>query len=81
MEYRNSLTDIRPCLVSITRRDLGQSFECNLDTSEYTSAPYPPKLPTEEEIERRGLLKDEGKFAYLGRNPGGRDFQADVSLA
>jgi hypothetical protein len=52
MEFRNSegkknadgslqLT-YGPRLVAITRCDLGQIFELNLDTSEYTSTPYPP---------------------------------------
>jgi|ERR1022692_810217 hypothetical protein len=53
MEYRNSFGQIYdPPLVSITP---GQSFELNLDTSEYTSAPYPPKPLTKKEIEPRGL--------------------------
>jgi hypothetical protein len=42
-------------LVAITRCDLGQMFELDLDTSEYTSAPYPPKPLTKEQIEARGL--------------------------
>jgi hypothetical protein len=65
MEFRNSsgtknadgalqLT-YGPRLVAITRCDLGQMFELNLDTSEYTSAPYPPKPLTREQIEARGL--------------------------
>jgi hypothetical protein len=44
-----------PRLVAITRCDLGQSFELNLDTREYTSGPYPPKALTREEIKSRGL--------------------------
>src|SRR5271169_4853910 len=44
-----------PKLVAITRCDLGQMFELNLDTSEYTSAPYPPKPLTKEQVEARGL--------------------------
>ena len=44
-----------PRLVAITRCDLGQTFELNLDTSEYTSAPYPPKPLTKEQMEARGL--------------------------
>jgi hypothetical protein len=43
-----------PHLVSITRCDLGQNFELNLDTREYTSAPYPPKPFTKEELKARG---------------------------
>ena len=62
VEYRNSFGgrlrgDVRygPRLVRIVRCDLGQSFELNLDTSEYTSAPYPPKALTSEQIKARGL--------------------------
>jgi hypothetical protein len=44
-----------PRLVSITRCDLGQAFELNLDTHEYTATPYPPKPFTKEEQVRRGL--------------------------
>lgn len=44
-----------PRLAAIIRCDLGQSFELNLDTHEYTSGPYPPQPLTKEEIERRGL--------------------------
>jgi hypothetical protein len=65
MEFRNSAGQKKadgslqpiygPRLVSITRCDLGQSFELNLDAFEYTSRPYPPKLLTKEEIKARGL--------------------------
>ncbi len=48
-----------PRLVAITRCDLGQVFELNLDTAEYVSAPYPPKALTREEIEARGLRKSQ----------------------
>ena len=44
-----------PRLVAITRCDLGEAFELNLDTREYTSAPYPPKAFTKEELKARGL--------------------------
>ncbi len=44
-----------PRLVALIRCDLGQYFELNLDTSEYTSGPYPPKALNKEEKERRGL--------------------------
>jgi hypothetical protein len=44
-----------PRLVAITRCDLGQAFELNLDASEYTSTTYPPKPLTKEEIKARGL--------------------------
>jgi hypothetical protein len=61
-EYRNSFGRRQgadpiygPRLARIVRCDLGQAFELNLDTSEYTSAPYPPKALTEEEIKARGL--------------------------
>jgi hypothetical protein len=56
MEYRNNMGGKEgPRLVSITRCDRGQAFELNLDTSEYTSRPYPPKPFTKEEIEAHGL--------------------------
>lgn len=62
VEFRNSygrdgsLQQIYgPRLVAITRCDLGQSFELNLDTSEYTAAPYPPAPLSKEEVARRGL--------------------------
>jgi hypothetical protein len=61
MEYRNSFgrksgqQTFGPRLARIVRCDLGQSFELNLDTSEYTSAPYPPKPLTPEEMKVRGL--------------------------
>jgi hypothetical protein len=44
-----------PRLAAITRCDLGQVFELNLDAAEYVSAPYPPKPLTSAEIEARGL--------------------------
>ena len=46
-----------PRLAAITRCDLGQVFELNLDDAEYVSAPYPPKPLTQAEIEARGLSK------------------------
>ena len=65
MEFRNSeggkkadgtlQLSYGPRLVAITRCDLGQMFELNLDASEYTSAPYPPRPLTKEQIEARGL--------------------------
>jgi hypothetical protein len=65
MEFRNSSgkknadgslqMTYGPRLVVITRCDLGQTLELNLDTSEYTSAPYPAKPLTKEQIEARGL--------------------------
>ncbi len=44
-----------PRLVLITRCDLGQIFELNLDDAQYVSTPYPPKPFTKKEIEARGL--------------------------
>jgi hypothetical protein len=65
MELRNSLGRKKadgsqqwlsgPQLAAITRCDLGQYFELNLDAAEYVSGPYPPKPLTEEQIEARGL--------------------------
>ncbi len=56
MEFRNYIGEKEgPRLVAITRCDLGQMFELNLDTHEYTSAPYPPKPFTKEQMEARGL--------------------------
>ena len=65
MEYRNSEGQKKadgslqaiygPRLVAIIRCDLGQMFELNLDTREYTSAPYPPKPFTAEQLKARGL--------------------------
>lgn len=46
-----------PRLAAITRCDLGELFELNLDAAEYVSAPYPPKPLTQAEIEARGLSK------------------------
>lgn len=43
-----------PRLAAITRCDLGQVFELNLDAAEYVSAPYPPKPLTQAEVEARG---------------------------
>jgi hypothetical protein len=62
MEYRNAFggrdgAELKygPRLARIVRCDLGQSFELNLDASEYTSTPYPPKALTEAEMKARGL--------------------------
>jgi len=54
-----------PPLASITRCDLGQTFDLNLDTSEYEAAPYPRKLMSKEEREARGLKVPE--FAASGK--------------
>jgi hypothetical protein len=44
IEYRNSGGRMYgPHIAAITRCDLGQSFELNLDAGEYDAAPYPPK--------------------------------------
>jgi hypothetical protein len=48
-----------PRLAAITRCDLGEVFELNLDAAEYVSAPYPPKPLTQVEIEARGLSKTD----------------------
>lgn len=63
MEYRNS-SDYRPGprLAAITRCDLGQTFELNLDSSQYVSAPYPPKPYTKEQVRAQGL--DQQKIAW-----------------
>lgn len=55
-----------PRIVSITRCDLGQSFELNLDASEYSSRPYPPKPLTPEEIKARGL---QNSPKYVSEKP------------
>lgn len=61
MEFRNSagLADgswaSGPQLAAITRCDVGQAFELNLDASEYVTAPYPPKPYTRQEMEAQGL--------------------------
>jgi hypothetical protein len=65
MEYRNSFGQRKadgsiqpvygPHIRAITRCDLGQSFELNLDTGEYESVPYPPMPFTREEMKARGL--------------------------
>jgi hypothetical protein len=67
MEFRNSFGQKQadgsvqpiygPRLVSIIRCDLGEAFELNLDTSEYTARPYPPKPLTPEEMKARGLQR------------------------
>jgi hypothetical protein len=63
MEYRNSegskkwngsiQTVYGPHLAGIIRCDLGQDYELNLDTAEYTSALYPPQPLTQEQIAAR----------------------------
>lgn len=56
MEYRNSSGNrLGPHLAAITRCDLGQTFELNLDSSQYVSAPYPPKPLTKAQIKAEGL--------------------------
>jgi len=60
MEFRNSTGGTYgPRLVAITRCDLGQIFELNLEDSEYTSAPYPLKPLTKKEVEARRLQISE----------------------
>ena len=66
MEYQNSMgggmhadgtLDMRPGphLASITRCDLGQTFELNLEDREYVVFPYPPQPLTRIEIAKRDL--------------------------
>lgn len=62
VEYRNSFGGRRhgdvnygPRMARIVRCDLGEAYELNLDASEYTSTPYPPKPLTLEEMKARGL--------------------------
>jgi hypothetical protein len=76
VEFRNGLgrtqadgslkTIYGPHLASITRCDLGQSFELNLDTREYTVHSYPPKPFTKEELEARGL---QNPIQYISDKP------------
>jgi hypothetical protein len=69
-EYRNwtggtkrldGSTDVHygPRLASITRCDLGQAFDLNLDTGEYVATPYPPKPLSKKETEALGLKVPE----------------------
>src|SRR5207253_1502333 len=54
-EYRNWIgVHYGPQLASITRCDLGQMFELNLDAGEYVAGSYPPKPLSKEEREARG---------------------------
>jgi hypothetical protein len=67
MEFGNYTGDkVGPRLVAIVRCDLGQMFELNLDTREYTSAPYPPKPLNKEEMARRGMANP---IAYVSDKP------------
>jgi|SRR5215470_6865497 len=69
MEFRNSVRRNAadgsqhwlsgPQLVAITRCDLRQYFELNLDAAEYVSAPYPAKTLTGDQVEARGLRNAE----------------------
>jgi hypothetical protein len=58
MEFRNHLGGRKlvsgPRIAGITRCDLGQAFELNLDAAEYVSAPYPPQPLGQSELEARG---------------------------
>jgi hypothetical protein len=55
-EYRNSQGQQKgPLLASITRCDLGQQFELNLEAAQYVSAPYPLKPITQEQAKALGL--------------------------
>jgi hypothetical protein len=49
--------------VMILRCDLGQSFILNLEAREYTSAPYPRKRLTPEELAARGAKMPDGSQA------------------
>ena len=51
-----------PRLATITRCDLGQMFELNLDAAQYVAAPYPPKPLTKEEIAARRLNRPQIPF-------------------
>jgi hypothetical protein len=75
-EYRNwsggskrldGSADVRygPRLASITRCDLGQAFDLNLDTGEYVATPHPPKPLSKKETEALGLRVPE--FAASGK--------------
>ncbi len=56
LEYRNSLgARTGPHLAAITRCDLGMSFELNLDSSQYTSNPYPPRPLKQDKGQPRGV--------------------------
>jgi hypothetical protein len=46
-------------MVMIQRCDLGESFVMKPKTLEYTSAPYPVKPPSPEELAARGIPKPE----------------------
>jgi hypothetical protein len=55
-EFRNSRGRIQgPRLASITRCDIGQDFELNLDAGEYESWPYPAKTLTTEDYAAAGI--------------------------
>jgi hypothetical protein len=65
IEYRNSLGTRHgtepvygPHLAAIVRCDLGQSFELNLDTQEYTSTPYPPRSLTVDELKPMPIIQE-----------------------
>src|SRR5207248_9138136 len=56
MEYQNSTGDrLGPRLATIIRCDLGKMFDLNLDSSQYVSAPYPPKPLTKQQPHAEGL--------------------------
>lgn len=66
MEYQNSTGGPRnpdgtlvihygPHIALITRCDLGQAFELNLDAGEYSTSMYPPQPLTQAQMEARGL--------------------------
>lgn len=55
--------DVRygPRIAMVTRCDLGQMLELNLDAREYEAAPYPPKPFSKEQMETRGI-KPQGNL-------------------
>ncbi|MGA2095729.1 MAG: hypothetical protein ABSH39_05475 [Candidatus Acidiferrum sp.] len=57
----SNVTDSRygPRLAFIERCDLGQIFELNLDQRQYDSYPYPPPLPTKEQMAKWGPKEQE----------------------
>ncbi len=71
MDYRNATGDAKrdngssdvrygPHIASITRCDLGQMLELNLDSREYRSVPYPSQPFTKEQMEARGIKPQTG---------------------
>lgn len=61
--HRDGSANVRygPHIAFITRCDLGNISELNLDTRKYSSAPYPPKPLTKEQLEARGIKLSTAK--------------------